>query len=313
MRTRNLSRSARLVAGAAAAALVLAACGSDDGDGGDGGDPGGNGDSALAGQEITIGVFNGWDEGIAASYLWGHIFEQEGATVTYEFGDPVFVFEGVANGNYDISFDAWLPSTHEDYWAQYGDQIEDLGAWFTEAPLTIAVNEDAPITSLTELADNADAFGNRLVGIEPGAGLTRITKDEVIPTYGLEGMEFLESSTQAMLSELQNATDAGDDVVVTLWRPHWAYAAYPIRDLEDPEGALGDPEKIHSFGRSGFAADFPEAAEWLQNFTLTSDQLLAIEDIMVVQNAASSDQEYADSIDQWVEANPDFVSQATGM
>jgi glycine betaine/proline transport system substrate-binding protein len=310
MRTRNIRRSARLLAGAAAAALVLTACGSEDGD-----DPGGDGDAdgAMAGQEITIGVFNGWDEGYVASYLWGHIFEQEGAEVAYEFADPVVVFEGVATGQYDIAFDAWLPNTHSDYWEQYSADLEDLGAWFSDAPLTIAVNQDAPIQSLTELAENADAFNNRLVGIEPGAGLTRITNEEVIPIYGLEGMEFLESSTQAMLSELQNAVDSGENVVVTLWRPHWAYAAFPIRDLDDPENALGDPEEIRSFARTGFSEDHPEAAEWVSNFTLTSEQLLAIEDIMVVQNEASSDEEYAASIDQWLEQNPNFVSEATGM
>jgi glycine betaine/proline transport system substrate-binding protein len=305
----NLSRSARLLAGAAATALALAACGSE---GGNDDDPAGPGGGRLAGQEITIGVFNGWDEGIAASFLWGHIFEEEGAEVSYEFADPVFVFEGVATGQYDISFDAWLPNTHSDYWSEYGSDLEDLGAWFTEAPLTIAVNEDAPITSLTELAANADAFGNRLVGIEPGAGLTRITKEQVIPSYGLEGMEFLESSTQAMLTELQNAVDSGDNVVVTLWRPHWAYAAYPIRDLEDPEGTLGDPEEIHSFARTGFSADFPEAAEWLANFTLSSEQLLAIEDIMVVEMAASANEEYAAAIDQWLADHPDFVAGVVG-
>jgi glycine betaine/proline transport system substrate-binding protein len=309
MRTRNLSRSARLLAGAAVTALVLTACGSEDGDDGE---PGGNGGGTLDGQEITIGVFNGWDEGIAASFLWGHIFEEEGAEVSYEFADPVVVFEGVATGQYDISFDAWLPSTHADYWEQYSADLEDLGAWYEEAPLTIAVNEDAPINSLAELADNADAFGNRLVGIEPGAGLTRITKEEVIPTYGLEGMEFLESSSSAMLSELQNAIDAEENVAVTLWRPHWAYAAYPIRDLEDPENALGDPEEIHSFARSGFSDDFPEAAEWVGNFTLTSEQLLGIEDIMVVEMSASSNEQYAEAIEQWLADNPDFVSEATG-
>jgi glycine betaine/proline transport system substrate-binding protein len=308
MRTRNLSRSARLFAGVAVTALVLTACGSESGD-----NAGGNGNGGgMDGQEITIGVFNGWDEGIAASFLWGHIFEEQGAEVSYEFADPVVVFEGVASGQYDIAFDAWLPSTHSDYWEQYSSDLEDLGAWFDEAPLTIAVNEDAPVQSLTELAENADAFNNRLVGIEPGAGLTRITKDEVIPTYGLENMQFLESSTQAMLSELQNAVDSGDNVVVTLWRPHWAYAAYPIRDLEDPENALGDPEEIHSFARSGFSADFPDAAEWVSNFTLTSEQLLAIEDIMVVEMSASSNEQYAAAIDQWLADNPDFLSEATG-
>src|SRR5690606_18074286 len=108
------------------------------------------------------------------------------------------------------------------------------------------------------LAANADAFGNRIVGIEPGAGLTAATQDAVIPTYGLEGMEFITSSTPAMLAELQKALDAGDNVAVTLWRPHWAYDAFDIKDLEDPEGTLGDAESIHTVTRTGFADDFPE-------------------------------------------------------
>ncbi len=57
------------------------------------------------------------------------------------------------------------------------------------------MNEDAPIDSLAELADNAELFDNRLVGIEAGAGLTRITQDEAIPTYGLEDLEYVISST----------------------------------------------------------------------------------------------------------------------
>lgn len=284
-------------------ALVLTAC-ADDG----GGDAGGEG-GTLDGETINIAVFNGWDEGIAASFLWGHILEEEGATVEYTFAEPGLTFSGVAGGSADISFDAWLPNTHADYWDEFGGDLEDLGAWYDEAPLTIAVNADAPIQSLDELADNAEEMGGRIVGIEPGAGLTRITRDEVIPTYGLEDMEFVESSTSAMLQELDTALAAGDNIVVTLWQPHWAYAAYDIRNLEDPENALGDPEQIKTFARSGFSDDYPEVAEWVQNFRLTEEQLTAIEDIMVVQNESASDEEYAASIDEWIEQNPDYIEQ----
>jgi glycine betaine/proline transport system substrate-binding protein len=304
MRIRNYKKPATILA-ATAAVLAVTACADD---GGDGSEPGNGGDS-VAGETITIAVFTGWDEGIVASFLWGHLLEEEGATVEYTFQDPGPTFAGVAQGDADIAFDAWLPETHADYWAEYGDTLEDLGAWYADAPLTIAVNEDAPIRSLTELAENADVFGNRIVGIEPGAGLTRITRDEVVPTYGLEEMEFVPSSTSAMLQELDSAISAGDNIVVTLWQPHWAYAAYSIRNLEDPEGALGAGEEIHSFARPGFSEDFPEVTGWVENFTLTEQQLLEIEDIMVVQNQASTNEEYADSIDEWIAANPDYVDQ----
>lgn len=303
-------RSLALLAGVSATALVLAACGEDNGDGEE---PGGgaSGSPDAMNQEITIGAFNGWEEGIAATYLWKAALEENGYQVTVEFADVGPLYLGMSEGDYDVGFDAWLPATHKDYWEQYGDNMEDLGAWFEDAPLTIAVNEDAPIQSLTELAENADAFDNRLVGIDPGAGLTRITKENVIPTYGLEDMQFIESSTPAMIAELSGAIDRGDNVVVTLWQPHWAYDAFPIRNLEDPEGALGEPEEIHSFARSGFSADFPEAAGWISNFTFSAEQLQALENILFNEMEASTEEQYEAGVQQWLGENPDFLTQLT--
>lgn len=263
-------------------------------------------------EDVTIAIHNGWDEGIAVSYLWASLLESEGYSVELEMADPGPVYTGIAGGQFDVNFDMWLPITHEDYLEEYGDDMEQLGAWYDDAKLTIAVNEDSSITSLSELGDAAETFDNRLVGIEPGAGLTRITKEEVIPTYGLEGMEFIESSTPAMLAELTGAVDAERDVVVTLWRPHWAYDAYPIRDLEDPELALGEAERIEMVGRTGFGEDFPQLTAWLAEFTLTDEQLFSLENIMFNENEGEDNEA---SVEQWLTENPDFfdsVKEAAG-
>jgi glycine betaine/proline transport system substrate-binding protein len=300
-------KRAGLLAGTAAAALVLAACAD-----AENGEPSG-GDGVLAGASITIAAFNGWEEGIAATYLWKIAFEEQGAEVEIQFADVQPVYDGVATGEWDIGFDAWLPATHEPYWETYGDQLEDLGAWFTEAPLTIAVNEDAPIQSLTELADNFDAFDNRIVGIDPGAGLTRITKESVIPTYGLPEGSLVESSTAAMITELRGAVTRGEHIVVTLWQPHWAYDAFPIRNLEDPENALGDPEEIHSFARPGFSAEYPEIAEWVGNWTFSAEDLHSLENVIFNEIEADSPEQYEAAVRQWLEDNPAVLTQMTGM
>lgn len=284
------------VAAGAAALLALTACSNDAEEpaaGGDGADP----------TEVTIALPpGGWPEGDAASYLWANFLESEGYTVNLESGgDMGVIYTAVAGGEYDLFFDAWLPITHETYFEEY--DLERVVAWYDEAALTISVNEDAPITSLTELADHADAFGGRIVGIEPGAGLTRVTKEAVIPTYGLEGMEFVESSTQAMLAELKSATDDGRDVVVTLWRPHWAYDAFPVRDLEDPEGTLGDAETIEVAARPGFTEEYPQLTAWLEEFRMTGEQLHSLENIMFNINDGKDPE---GSVEQWLEENPDF-------
>lgn len=298
-------RTTAIVAAAAAAALALGGCTSDGGNGGNGGN---GGDGSEDKGSLTLAVFNGWDEGIATSELWKAVLEEQGYQVELVYSDVAPLFVGLKDGDYDFTTDIWLPVTHATYLEEYGDSIVDLGAWNTESALTVAVNEDAPITSLSELADNAGEFGNRIIGIEPGAGLTEAMNDSVIPGYGLEGMEYLTSSTQAMLTELEAATNAGENIVVTLWEPHWAYSAYPIRNLEDPEGALGGTEGMHIFSRTGFADDFPEVAEWLSGFEMSLELLYDLEGLLFVDNDTD---DYGPLVADWISENRDYVDSLT--
>ncbi len=259
-------------------------------------------------KDLTIAVFNGWDEGIAASELWKALLEKQGYSVELEYADPAPVYSGLTSGDYDVTLDTWLPITHADYIDEYGDELVDLGAWNEDAKLTIAVNEDAPVDTLAELAANAEAFGNRLIGIEPGSGLSRVTIENVIPTYGLEDMEYLTSSTPAMLSELTAATEAGENIAVTLWRPHWAYDAFPIKDLEDPEGTLGDAEGIHAFGGAGFEEDFPTLAGWLKDFSMNSELLYSLENAMFNENDSA---DHGPVVEEWISENQEWADSLT--
>ncbi len=287
-------------------AVVLTACG--------GSDSGSEG-TAEGGEEtskaMTIGVFNGWPEGEAVSELWQSILEEKGYDVELEYADAGAAFTGLAAGDYNVVMDVWLPQTHAEYLddSDIKDNVTELGAWNDEAVLTIAVNEDAPIDSLDELAANADKFDNRLIGIEAGAGLTKATKEEVIPGYGLEDMDYLTSSTPAMLSELESKLEADENVAVTLWRPHWAYDEFAIKDLKDPKGTLGDAESIYSYGSSSFKEDFPEASEWISNFTMDSEKLFSLENAMFNDDKDQSD--YDDVVEKWISENQDYVDGLT--
>jgi glycine betaine/proline transport system substrate-binding protein len=264
-----------------------------------------NGDQA----DVTIGVFNGWPEGEAASYLWKSILEKTGYNVKLKYADAGPVFAGVSTGDYDLALDGWLPTTHAAYMKKYGSKIVDLGAWNSDAKLTIAVNKDAPIDSLDQLAANAGKFGNRIVGIEPGAGLTAAVTDKVIPAYGLKKMKFVTSSTPAMLAELKSATSKGENIAVTLWRPQWAYAAFPIKDLKDPKNTLGTAESIHSLGSTSFEKDYPKLAGWIKDFRLPSDLLFSLENDMY--NVGGSIDNYTPIVDKWIAKNQAYVDGLT--
>jgi glycine betaine/proline transport system substrate-binding protein len=285
---------------ATVAMVALAACGGSS----EAGDTEASGGSDKS---LTIGYIP-WDEDIAVTHVWTQVLEDKGYDVEMKQLDVAPTFVGLAEGDIDLFFDAWLPTTHSDYWEDYGDQVEDIGVWYDNAKLTIAVPEYVDAQTIADLQGNASTFDGKIVGIEPGAGLTRITQDEAMPTYGLDDYELVTSSTAAMLTELQKATENKEPIVVTLWRPHWAYDAFPIRDLEDPEGAMGEAEEIHTLAREGFSEDFPEVTAMLENFTMDDAQLGALENLVLREHKDDP----ATGAQVWLEENPDFVESLEG-
>jgi glycine betaine/proline transport system substrate-binding protein len=257
--------------------------------------------------DLTIAAFNGWDESIATAHLLKGVLEQDGYSVTVTQYEAAPGFAGTAGGDIDLLTDVWMPRTHADYIAKFGDDLVHLGCWYDNGRNTIAVNQDSPARTIEDLKTMGSAYGNTLYGIEAGAGLTKLVRDEVIPGYGLQKLDFPVSSTPAMLAKVDSATRTGENVAVTLWRPHWAYSAYPMRDLEDPKGLMGDAETITSAGRPGFDQDDPRAAQVVRNMVLSDEQLADLEDLMMSpEKFGGADPDAA--VAQWLAKNPDFTA-----
>ncbi|SDL48141.1 glycine betaine/proline transport system substrate-binding protein [Glycomyces sambucus] len=250
--------------------------------------------------EIVIAYIN-WDEAVVATELWRQALEASGYTVTtQEFTEVGPLFEGLSSGDLDVFLDGWLPITHQTYMETYGDQLEQLGTWNENAALTVAVPTYVDVNSLTELNANADLFGGRIVGIEASAGLTEAVQEGAIPTYGITDLTLETSSTTAMLTELDSAIAAEEPIVVTLWQPHWAYAKYDLKNLEDPETTLGEAETINVLARTGFTEEFGDVADALGTFAMSDDQLASLE------NAVFSEHEgdVQAGVTAWLKDNP---------
>lgn len=242
-----------------------------------------------------------WDEAVSVSYLWKELLEERGYDVELVLAEVGPIFQGVSSGDLDLYLDGWAPATHAAYFEKYEGKFLNFGPWYTGASLTWAVPSYVDVDSLEDVANNADLFGSRIIGIEPGAGLTAVSIDHVIPSYGLEDWEFVQGSTVAMLAELERATQAGEPILVTLWHPHWAYSVFDIKDLEDPQGTLGEAEECQVLSRLGFDDDYPEVTRWLKNFELSDEQLAELERLVIQEKGVGFESE---GVQEWL-SNPE--------
>ncbi|MEU3952561.1 ABC transporter permease/substrate binding protein [Streptomyces achromogenes] len=258
------------------------------------------------GQEIRIGYIP-WDEGIASTFLWKEILQERGfkvSTAQYAAGP---LYTGLATGQLDFQTDSWLPTTHAEYWKKYGGQLDDLGKWYGPTSLELSVPSYVKdVNSLADLKEHASEFDGKIIGIEPSAGMMSLLKSTVLKKYGLEGTyDVVDGSTPAMLAELKRAYARHQPVLVTLWSPHWAYSDYDLKKLEDPEGAWGKGDGVHTLARKGFTADNPLVGRWLKDFSMTEEQLTGLE--ARIQKAGKGKEQ--DAVRDWLRDHPGLVDK----
>lgn len=296
MTKRHLTLPIRVGVALAAVALTATGCGSSDS--GDAND-----------KTVSFGVIPGWTDQSATTYILKNVLEDNGYDVEItDLADNAPMYTALSKGDIDILSSGWIELTHKSYMDRYGKDLEDLGTYFEGATSFLAVPDYMEeINSIEDLPAHADEFNGRITGIEPGAGLTGLTKDSVIPEYGLdEGYELKLSSTAAMLAELEKATKAEQPIVITMWKPFWANLNFPIKALEDPKGAFGEPEDLHVLAREGFSEDQPEVAEMMANFTLTEEEFGTIEG-MIVNDYEQGEEEEA--VAAFLEENPEIAEE----
>lgn len=251
--------------------------------------------------EISLG-FVQWACAEASTHLaQAVIMDKLGYDVSVTALEVAGMYSGIAEGDLDAQTTAWLPVTHGDYMDQYGAQVDDYGIMFEGARIGLVVPAYVTIDSIEEMNDYADQFDGRIVGIDAGAGIMRAT-ETAIEEYDLNNIELLESSDAAMTAALSDAYLNEEWVAVTGWSPHWKFADFDLKYLEDPKEIYGGAENIHVIARQGLDTDAPDVANFLKNFYLTDDQLGSI------IGAIADGQDPLDAARQWISENEDVVN-----
>lgn len=249
---------------------------------------------------IEIGMVN-WAECVANSNLWKVILEDQGYQVNLTQLDAAPLYVGLDKGDLDVFLDAWLPVTHETYWDRYQDNLEDLGVWYESgARIGLVVPEYVDINSIEELVDNKDKFDGQIIGIDPGAGIMQATKS-ANEEYNLE-FNVVQGSEAAMMSALQKDYPNEKWIAITGWTPHWKFAEYDLKFLDDPKMVYGEAETLHVLAHKNFSAEFPEVAEMFKKFSMNDDEIGSLE--ALINNGMDPE----DAAKQWIDDNQDLVN-----
>ncbi|MET7274156.1 ABC transporter permease/substrate binding protein [Streptomyces flaveolus] len=250
-----------------------------------------------------------WDEDVAVTYLWKNVLERRGYKLNLKQMDVGPVYTGLASGDIDLNFDAWLPHAQKNYWDKNKDKLTDLGTWYEPTSLEIAVPSYVKdVKSLADLKGKADLFDGKIIGIEPGTGEMQLLKDEVMPGYGLDKeYKVVDGSTPAMLAELKRAYAKHEPVAVVLWSPHWAYSEYGLTKLKDPKKAFGEGNTIRTVSSQDFPGQYPQLTEWIKNFHMSEDELGSLE--AEIKDRGQGHEEQA--VAAWLKEHPDMVERMT--
>ena len=260
---------------------------------------------ALAGKGKVRIAYVEWDCATASTMTAKAALESMGYEVETLPVAAAAMWQALGTGDVDAMVTAWLPVTHADYYAKVKDSVEKVSVISGGAKLGWAVPAYVTIDSIEELNANADKFDGKIIGIDPGAGLMKLSED-VIREYGLK-LELMEGSGATMTAALANAVKNNEWVAVTAWSPHWMFGKWELKYLKDPKGILGGEEQIEGIVRKGLKKDMPEVYAFFSNFKWDSPNQLQM--VMAWNQEGGSPEENAQ---RFLKEYPDTVKKWTG-
>ncbi|WP_340114627.1 glycine betaine ABC transporter substrate-binding protein [Maribellus mangrovi] len=243
-------------------------------------------------------VYTDWSESVAITYLSYVLLEEHmDYDVVLKLTDVETAYNEVANNEADVFTDAWLPETHKRYIEANENQLEMLGITYPEARTGLVV----PAYSKLESIDDLKNYPHPIVGIDAGAGVMEKAQ-AAIDKYSLPN-SLLALSEEEMVEQLGDSIKRRKEIVVTGWEPHWIFARYDVRFLEDPDNIFGQREKIYTVGRKNLEEKHPNAVRFFERMQLTEKQLNSL----VYEIRVSEDP--VNGVKKWMEQNEFVVNQ----
>ncbi|ASK62380.1 glycine/betaine ABC transporter [Virgibacillus phasianinus] len=145
-----------------------------------------------------------------------------------------------------------------------------------------------------------------ITGLEPGAGQTELNNQAIEEYESLSGWNQQTSSTGAMLSEIDQAIQNKEPIMFTAWSPHYMFAKWDLKYLEDPKGIFGEEQHATTIVRKGLKEDLPNAYTILDRFHW---EVSDIESALLTANEKGLEKD--ELAQKWVDENQKAVEKWT--
>ncbi|MFO8088196.1 MAG: glycine betaine ABC transporter substrate-binding protein [Bacteroidales bacterium] len=243
-------------------------------------------------------VYTDWSESIAITHLSSVLLEEQmDYEVITQLTDVESAYKALAENTADVFADAWLPETQKHLYKKYRSELDKTGIIYPEARTGLVVPQYSPLKSLSDLSD----YPYAIVGIDSGAGVMHRSR-QMIDRLALDN-PLLVLSEQEMVRHLKDSIQRRKNIVITGWEPHWIFARYELRFLEDPSHIFGENEKIYALSRKNLESQHPNAKRFFERMQLSEKQFNSL----IYEVSISEDPEVG--VRRWIKKHEFITNQ----
>ncbi|MNE24155.1 Glycine betaine/carnitine transport binding protein GbuC precursor [compost metagenome] len=242
-----------------------------------------------------------WEDMSPMALITKKVLEDQGYTVKLtEFSEWGIAYAALGKGDIQLLV-SQVNYLAQDYWNKSKNRLERISPVSDGLYQGIAVPKYVTIDSIDQLNDNADKFGGKIIGIEPGAGLMR-SASEAVKNYNLK-LQLVEGSSAAMTAALKSAVDRKEWIAVTLWDPSWMSMKFDVKYLKDPKGVFQPSQTYYWIAQKGFSEKYPQARE------VVASIFIPITDIRAINGEINEGKSVDEAVKSWIAKNSDLIGR----
>ncbi|WP_454859560.1 ABC transporter substrate-binding protein [Promicromonospora soli] len=295
-----MNRNRRSIIGLIGITLALAACSSTETE---------DFATTTEGEHVARFVKQPWSDLVVETQIATQVVQELGYETSAQEVSVPLAAQALATGEADAYLGNWWPSQEGVFGEPLDDgTVEVAGTLLTGTEFAPAVpgyvTDELGVLSLADLDQHADEFGREILGIEPGTPGNKVIQDAIDEdAYGLGDWKLVQSSTEAMLTEVERRAAKQKPVIFLGWSPHWMAPEFDLQFLEDPEQVWPGAGEIRVLAREGLADDDPNLYRFLSQITVDADT--ASQWILAVDKEKTPAETVAED---WISENPDVLA-----